>query len=454
METTKYKTRYVSRIVLEAQTPFAIGSGEKDLLTDALVVKDVNGLPFIPGTSIAGIIRSACGIKDQDHTPFGYQDKNGGEGSKVIFSDGVIIGKDGLPIDGLHVIDKEDSFYAHFKTLPIRQHVCINSKGTSDKGGKFDEQVTYKGTRFCFEMELLSSGSDEEKEFYNTMLDKLRSDTFRVGSGTRNGFGLMKIVSLSRRDYDLKDNKDLDDYVSRSASLYKPLKGAQSLSTDSIHDSLWKHYVLNLTPSDFFLFSSGFEDNNSNMTPVNETYIDWDANGKPRFKDRAILIPATSVKGALAHRTAYNWNKLKKRFVDGNEDNKPLTGDDNPAVEAIFGKSGKESKEDIKRGNIMLSDFFIDEGKAADNEKIMNHVAIDRFTGGAIDGALFTEKVTNGRGRTITLTIDVLKDSLKDDDIKAAFEQSLQDIADGLLPLGGGINRGNGAFTGTLTKED
>ena len=50
MEKTKYSTRYVSRIVLEAETPFAIGSGEKDLLTDALVAKDVNGLPYLPGT--------------------------------------------------------------------------------------------------------------------------------------------------------------------------------------------------------------------------------------------------------------------------------------------------------------------------------------------------------------------------------------------------------------------
>ena len=52
MEKTKYTTRYVSRIVLEAKTPFAIGSGEKDLLTDALVAKDVNGLPYLPGTSL------------------------------------------------------------------------------------------------------------------------------------------------------------------------------------------------------------------------------------------------------------------------------------------------------------------------------------------------------------------------------------------------------------------
>lgn len=452
MEKTKYTTRYVSRITLEAETPFAIGSGEKDLLTDALVAKDVNGLPFLPGTSLAGVIRSACGIRKNDHTPFGYQDSDVGKGSHVIFSDGVMVGKNGKPVDGLRVIDKSDDFYSHFKALPIRQHVRINSKGSTDRGGKFDEQVTYKGTRFCFEMELLSTGSDEEAEFYDNMLNVLRSDTFRVGSGTRSGFGLMKVVSLQRRDYNLEDGKDLDAYISHSASLDTTLDGAKEIASKTITDEKWQRYTLKLKPADFFLFGSGMGDDDADMTPVNESYIEW-VDGKPQFKERGILIPATSVKGALAHRTAYNWNKLTKHFVDG-ESEKPLTGDDNPAVVAIFGKSGQGTDEDIKRGNIMLSDVIIPAGKKENDEKIMNHVAIDRFTGGSMDGALFTEKVTNGRDREITLTVDVLKDSIKDENIRNAFEKSLQDIKNGLLPLGGGVNRGNGTFTGTLTKED
>lgn len=452
MEKTKFTIRYVSRIVLEAETPFTIGSGEKDLLTDALVAKDVNGLPYLPGTSLAGVIRSACGIKRQEDTPFGYQDKNGGQGSRVIFSDGVMIGKDGRPVDGLRVISHNDDFYAHFKMLPVRQHVRINSLGSTDKGGKFDEQVTYQGTRFCFEMELLSTGSEDEALFYEKMLNVLRRSTFRVGGGTHNGFGLMKVIALQRRDYDLTNPDDLESYVSRSASLDSPLEGAKKLTTDTITDSTWQRYTLKLQPKDFFLFGSGMGDDEADMTPVSEAYIVW-TDGKPTFQERGILIPATSVKGALAHRTAYHWNKLKKRFVD-NDGEKPLTGDACPAVEAIFGKAGQDSDKDIKCGNIMLSDVIISAGKKTEDEKIMNHVAIDRFTGGTMDGALFTEKVTNGLGREIQLTIDVRKDSIQDEDIRKAFELALQDVADGLLPLGGGVNRGNGTFVETLSKEE
>ena len=452
MEKTKFTIRYVSRIVLEAETPFTIGSGEKDLLTDALVAKDVNGLPYLPGTSLAGVIRSACGIKRQEDTPFGYQDKNGGQGSRVIFSDGVMIGKDGRPVDGLRVISHNDDFYAHFKMLPVRQHVRINSLGSTDKGGKFDEQVTYQGTRFCFEMELLSTGSEDEALFYEKMLNVLRRSTFRVGGGTHNGFGLMKVIALQRRDYDLTNPDDLESYVSRSAALDSPLEGAKKLTTDTITDSTWQRYTLKLQPKDFFLFGSGMGDDEADMTPVSEAYIVW-TDGKPTFQERGILIPATSVKGALAHRTAYHWNKLKKRFVD-NDGEKPLTGDACPAVEAIFGKAGQDSDKDIKCGNIMLSDVIISAGKKTEDEKIMNHVAIDRFTGGTMDGALFTEKVINGLGREIQLTVDVRKNSIQGEDIRKAFELALQDIDDGLLPLGGGVNRGNGTFVRTLSKEE
>ena len=452
MEKTKFTIRYVSRIVLEAETPFTVGSGEKDLLTDALVAKDVNGLPYLPGTSLAGVIRSACGIKRQEDTPFGYQDKNGGQGSRVIFSDGVMIGNDGRPVDGLRVMSQNDDFYAHFKMLPVRQHVRINSLGSTDKGGKFDQQVTYQGTRFCFEMELLSTGSEEEALFYEKMLNVLRRSTFRVGGGTHNGFGLMKVIALQRRDYDLTNPDDLESYVSRSAALDTPLEDAKKLTTDTITDSTWKRYTLKLQPKDFFLFGSGMGDDEADMTPVSEAYIVW-TNGKPTFQERGILIPATSVKGALAHRTAYHWNKLKKRFVD-NDGEKPMTGDACPAVEAIFGKAGQDSDKDIKCGNIMLSDVIISAGQKTEGEKIMNHVAIDRFTRGTMDGALFTEKVTNGLGREIQLTVDVRKDSIQDEDISKAFELALQDIVDGLLPLGGGVNRGNGTFVGTLSKEE
>ena len=61
MGKTNYIHRFLARFVIEAKTPLAVGSGEKDITTDALVATDVNGLPYIPGTAIAGVVRSMIG---------------------------------------------------------------------------------------------------------------------------------------------------------------------------------------------------------------------------------------------------------------------------------------------------------------------------------------------------------------------------------------------------------
>jgi hypothetical protein len=45
-----YTHRYIARVVLEAETPLFVGSGEASLLTDALVQKDIHGFPMISGT--------------------------------------------------------------------------------------------------------------------------------------------------------------------------------------------------------------------------------------------------------------------------------------------------------------------------------------------------------------------------------------------------------------------
>jgi len=56
--------RYIARIVLEAETGLFVGSGEASLLKDALVQKDIHGLPMIQGTSLTGVLRHA--LEDND----------------------------------------------------------------------------------------------------------------------------------------------------------------------------------------------------------------------------------------------------------------------------------------------------------------------------------------------------------------------------------------------------
>ena len=164
-----------------------------------------------------------------------------------------------------------------------------------------------------------------------------------------------------------------------------------------------------------------------------------------------MLIPATSLKGAIAHRTTYHYNRLKKRFVDGsNPDKKPKIGRESEVIRDLFGYESQDEKLQ-KRGNVIFNDII----QCSLPEKVLNHVSIDRFTGGAIESALFDEKVLFGNGESFTTEIMVDKTAIdKDRDYRQAFECALKDLIDGILPLGGGVNRGNGCFGGSVKEID
>lgn len=440
---TKYKYHCLARVILEAVTPLAVGSGEKSILSDSLVVLDVNGLPCIPGTTLAGVLRHLSTGKTD--SLFGYQSGKEGCGSKLIFSEARMLGHDGQVMDGLAEINWENQFYAHFKELPIRQHVRMGHKGTALKGGKFDEQVVYKGTRFCFEIEMVSE--EEVSSLFNNLLTKMFTTNFRLGSGSSKGFGEVKVVACTTKILDLSKTDDLNFYLSKSSFLASDWEGdsffPEFVSSDMIR------YRADLIPENFFLFGSGLGDAEADMTPVREEVITWNENGQPAFSEQMVLIPASSVKGALSHRTAFYWNKLEKHFAENTlEEDDMYVGDKNPAVLALF---GSENPEFPQRGAVFFSDVF---GKEVGQDKVTNHVAIDQFTGGAIAGALFTEKAIEGNHMQFSLKIDVRLDGYSTPAIQKAFELALEDLCSGYLPLGGGINRGNGCFSGNLWRND
>lgn len=449
MEQKNNRYVHLARVVVEADTPIAIGTGREDIVTDAPVVRDVNGLPYIPATSLTGVIRHALGIgKEDKNVVFGYHDKNGGQGSRLILTDAVMIGKEGKAMDGICNIPN-DEFYFHYIEKNVRQHVRITDKGVADTEGygKFDNEVVYKGTRFVFEMELLSD--DPEVEDFENSLKQLYDETFRIGSGTRCGYGKLKVVWCERVTLDLMDAEDLKAYLKKSSCLSSSweFKKSQMLEEGRTSASTeWTKYRLELEPLDFFLFGSGMGDEDADNTPMTDIVVEWNEQGKPCFSKQKTLIPATSVKGALAHRTAYHFNKRKGIFAENlksKEERNKYVGGSNDAVQALFGASVDDvSNKRGKRGNVILSDVIQHEVET----KVFHHNKIDYFTGGTIDGALFQEKSIWGKGKSYELEILVDNNALDDEDVKLAFEQSLKDLCEGLLPLGGVTGRGNGVF--------
>ena len=411
--------RHVAHIVVEADTPLRVGSSAMDFLQDAPVQKDWNGLPMILGTSIAGVLRKDFG----DKKIFGFQDGKNGEGSKVIISNALLLDDKDNVCEEL-LLEKSD-FLKIFENLPVREHVRIDSKGTAENGAKFDEEVVYKGSRFKFSIELI----EEQEEVFEEILSLLSNPTFRLGGGSAKGFGKLKVIEIKTAFVDLWQY---------SSSLNQALGETYTSATP---ESAAKHtkYTLKIKPDDFFMFGSGFGDSDADMTPVFEQTVDYKAG---KLTDKQILIPASGIKGALAHRTTYHYNLLKKFYI-GNPEARS-------SIPEVFGEA-KNSKQNIdgSKGKILISDCFktFNETKQT---KTFDHVSIDRFTGGAIDGALFQEKTIADDGG---YEIEILLENGIDKEYIDAFESALHDVCTGMLPLGGATTKGHGVFIGEALKN-
>lgn len=460
MEGLIYKYRSLARITIEAATPLSICCGDKSIKTDTIINRDVNGLPFIPGTTIAGLVRHAIKDKEKRNSLMGCQEKDNSEGSRLFFTEAKILDAHSIPIDGLidqSKLDKTNKdFIKNFKVLPIRQHTKISPKGITVDKGKFDEEIIYKGTRFCFEMELISEENEEEELLQ--IIDSIYATDFRIGGGSRSGFGKIKVVSAKFKTLNLSDNKDMNLYLNKSSSLSEENTFYQSFNYESKENTNYISYHLILKPKDFIFFNSGFGNSKADNTIVKERLISWSNKTKASFieQNKTILIPASAIKGAISHRTTFHYNKLKGIYADeiAPKELQKKVGKYNTAVKELFGSEGGNG-ENKKRGNVLIADV-LRERNINDKEKVITHVKIDRFTGGAIDGALFNEETLYAENEKIEIEILVNEEVFKSNDgnnIEKAFEQTLKDICTGRLPLGGGVNKGNGIFIGELHKN-
>jgi CRISPR/Cas system CSM-associated protein Csm3 (group 7 of RAMP superfamily) len=455
-ETTIKKMRFLARVTIEFTTAFIIGGG-KNLFFDDTFVADANGLPAIPGSTLAGILRHAW--KDagygNDDALFGNQD----HGSPLEISWGCIHNKNNSPVEGILYDTKAaiqgDEVLSDALVLASRDHVRINDKGVAAKSGKFDERSVSSGHRFTFELHL--TGDSKSHALWENLLALLNSGTLRIGGKTRRGYGAFKCFSLCHKELDLTIPDQFDTYLNHPVSLKAVCGLPESIDetrerTDILPPQHTVTATVSLKPEGFWMFGGG-AGNKADMNPVLANRICW-KDGKGKVVEQLTLIPGSSVKGALAHRTAYYYNLQDGRFIRKTytpDQQKPGIGADNEALRDLFGYS-KDNKTDQagQRGRVIISDILL-EGAAV--QVFINHVSLDRFTGGARAGFLFSENPFY-LGNGFTLKVDITEANKIDPKSLNAFEAALADLATGLLPLGSGANRGNGYFSGEVKWSD
>jgi CRISPR/Cas system CSM-associated protein Csm3 (group 7 of RAMP superfamily) len=456
----KHTHRYVARATIEFTTPFLVGAGREGDVADAIFAPDPNGLPALPGSSLAGVLRAAFqsehGEKEADNL-FGFPDRKEGKGSKLTVSWGCIHDSNGVPVEG--IIEKgrldNDDVLQNALLPTLRDHVKINHLGASDADnhGKFDEQAVCAGHRFTFELEL--AGTEEDKAIdqsqWNQLLAVMGMPGLRLGGKTRRGFGGFKFIEVLVRHFDLSVQEDFGDYkkhpveLARRTAVLRPHElQPQACRAKSIQ--------MKLEPQGYWMFGGGVDlIGDADMAPVRDSCIAWDGN-KGKVKADQVLIPATGIKGAIAHRVAFHYNALTGQFADGkSKEELKKIAEENPAVLALFGYC-KDKPEDGQRGRVIINDMF--PAMEAPKQQLVHHVGIDRFTGGARDSVLFCERPF-WQGLNFDLQIDVVDaQGIKDSNIWEAFKRALNDLATGQLQVGAGAGRGNGYFKGELIWPD
>ena len=174
------KKKIVFSIQVELDAPLCVASG-RDGLTDADVMQDYDGKPFIPASSIAGAMRSY--LKKDKNSPslFGYSEGEGGKMSALFLSDMIF----------------EDE-----AKLLIRDGVELDDKKTAVDGSKYDMQMIEAGTKAHFYAELtIRENNGKEKEFHDSEEDYvndlaaalygINSGKLRMGRKKTRGFGKM-----------------------------------------------------------------------------------------------------------------------------------------------------------------------------------------------------------------------------------------------------------------------
>lgn len=461
---------HLARFTLEARTALSIGTGGPDGVFDHPIVRDANGLPMIPGTSLAGVLRHLWPGGDGLPTAneiFGYQHRDDGAASRLQVATCCLQDSQGRPVEGLALgtdaarLTSDFILKAALETQadPLyRDRVRLSHRGVAHDRGKFDRGILAAGHRFSGELRLWSGTKNDPA--WDCLLDLLADPRLRLGGATRAGLGAMTLVALYTVSLDLCNPAeigrfrglkpglgDLDGLTERDPhTLGRQTPGVQTLK-------------IRLTPRDFWRFGQGDSpvarhDKDPDLLPKREPVLRWE-NGRATPAVSLALIPGSSVKGALAHRTAFHWNVLNDKFVEELTPEALAAWDKSEDCEKarqVFGHAKDRDPGGAGRrhgtgqaGHLIFEDAQL--RVTAADAQAMIHNSLDRFTGGVRDRLLFAEELIWRKPIDLAITLLPGLDGAEPS-ARRALARALKDLCQGRLALGAGTTKGHGSFTG------
>lgn len=455
----KIHTRWKITGTLSAVTPLHIGGVGGDADTDLALAVSGAGHYYVPGTSLAGALRGWM-------TQLLNNDENA---IKDLWGDHLD------PQRGASFVIVEDAKI----TLPpqseieIREGVGIDRQwGTAAERCKYNRAIIPKGSQFKLSLTFDSQHPDPAQplpESLVQLLQALEAGDIRLGAAKTRGLGRVKLSGLTLKSYAFNTPQGLFDHLLGSG---QTVDWARLKQATPYQSPPYLGLKIAWQPQDPVMVKAEGDGLAIDILPL-VSQVGTDV----RF-----VIPGSSIKGVLRTQAERIIRTIaRKSTVDDFLNQLRLS-----LVNELFGSASQQGSgqmgalavddcfsevhmtpsqwEGIQNATEMTGNFKTALQNAIGNQgdpyKILQpamHVAVDRWTGGAAEGMLYSVLEPIGVSwEPIQIHLDIarLKNYYRDkpDHLKPAIALLLlvlRDLANRKIPVGYGTNRGMGTIAVT-----
>lgn len=389
------KSKIYYYVRMELLSPISIGNGD-ELLTDHDCLRNSKGVPFIPGTSLAGVFSHY--LSDEMLALFTPKIGDEYKQSPYYISDANIV-----------LDDKKRNV-----STSIRDGVKLKPDKIAEDGAKFDFEIVESSTKFDFRIEVIvrdHDNIDKMKKVVDVILHGLNSGEILLGYKSKRGYGKVKIEDVKIKEFTKNSLEEMLLF-----DKYQMDKYDQYSIPDIDNENKYDYMQVHLRQV------GGISIRKYSATAGEVDFEHVTSNGKP-------VIPGTS------------WNGLIRRQIAEYLDDDIIS---NCCVK-INDWFGEAKKRDTtgRASNIIIEESIIQDAKRIQ----ITRNKISRFSAGVSNHALFSE-VSYFNGDTV-LGIKVKKSIEEDPDnsrIIGVLSLVIKDIDNGFIALGGQTAIGRGLF--------
>lgn len=424
------KAAIIGHIVLKGdillKSPLLIGDGTGDesyeSTKDIHVLKNKQQQPFIPGTSLAGVLRDYVLFCDDTEAAalFGNADTEQSllQISDVVLENAMLTSRDGVKIDSV--------------------------TGTAVSGAKFDYEAVDKGASGQLRIGITlrkkhENNLQEIRKAFIKLRNRLEAG-IAVGSKTATGFGRIELVNAVSGYYNFSNKADVKAWLLDYENIPE---NASDKMVDTYDGGIGEGN--RLVVDAVFSMRSSMIIRDLDVPEEDRKEIKDEKTGRVKkakisavFKRSGddFVIPGTSLKGVLRSHAAYVLDIMgcPAKF----------------ATEFINNLMGYSEDNDHKaKSRLYVDETYI---KAGVKEYAQPRTRIDRITGGVVRSALFSTKPIwqEEKGKATVHIHFEIKDA-KEEEVGLAL-LLLRDMWLGKVAIGGEKSIGRGTLSGISAK--